>query len=364
MISTRTVTGLIGILTMFSTVSCVAQTISCCTGQIAGELQATRLVQAAGTDEHDKAGQEPVNPHGINVPKHLSPEMRKIMLGWTPYWEVEGFKLPAPDDFEGWRRQSKAQGDMATKIGRGVLREFGVDVKERQIRGVRVLDVKPKGWEEHKDKVIIHTHGGGFYANTPESSASSYVPLSAMLKVRVISVDYTLMPEKNWSVLKQRGQVIDVYKSLIEDEGFKPRNVGAFGCSAGGYLALSFCRDLSKENYPLPAAIVAIAPFVDFTLDSDTFTTLGKVDPQMNPHLFGTITMKMLGITKEMARTPEYSIIRDDFSGLHFPPTLLQVGTKEALLSDSVRMYSVLRQAGIEVEIDPHDAMMHCFHTI
>ena len=111
------------------------------------------------------------------MPKHLSPEMRKILLGWTPYWEVEGFKLPAPDDFEGWRRQSKAQGDMATKIGRGVLAEFGVDVKERHIRGVRVLDVKPKGWEEHKDKVIIHTHGGGFYANTPESSASSYVPL-------------------------------------------------------------------------------------------------------------------------------------------------------------------------------------------
>jgi acetyl esterase/lipase len=84
----------------------------------------------------------------------------------------------------------------------------------------------------------------------------------------------------------------------------------------------------------------------------------------MNVQLFSSITMKMLGITEELAATPEYSIVLDDYSGLHFPPTLLQVGTKEALLSDSVRMYSVLRQAGIEVEIDPHDAMIHCFHTI
>ena len=137
MISTRFFGVLIAGLTMMSAIPSNAQTINCCTGQIAGQVQATNTAQAGATDQQAKAEQEPVNPHGINVPKHLSPEMRKILLGWTPYWEVEGFKLPAPDDFEGWRRQSKSQGDMATKLGRGVLAEFGADVKERYIRGVR-----------------------------------------------------------------------------------------------------------------------------------------------------------------------------------------------------------------------------------
>ncbi|MGI9518250.1 MAG: alpha/beta hydrolase [Pirellulaceae bacterium] len=36
----------------------------------------------------------------------------------------------------------------------------------------------------------------------------------------------------------------------------------------------------------------------------------------------------------------------------------------QALLSDAVRMYSVLRNAGVDVAIDPYDAMIHCFHTM
>lgn len=304
-----------------------------------------------------------VNTAEVNVPKHLSPEFQTILNGWTPYWKAEGFALPDPDDHEGWRKQSKAQGDMALKIGQGVLDEFGVEVQERQIRGVNVLDIKPKGWEANKDKVIIHTHGGGFYANTPKTAASSYVPLSDKLKTRFISVDYTLMPQDNWSILDQRDQVVEVYKSLLEEEGYKPENVGACGCSAGGFLALSFVNKLSKEDYPLPAAVLAMAPIADFTFDSDTYTTLGEVDPQMNVKLFSNITMKMLGITDEMAESSEYSIVKDDFTGRPYPPTMFQVGTKEALLSDATRMYSKFREAGITTEIDPHDAMIHCFHT-
>jgi acetyl esterase/lipase len=46
-----------------------------------------------------------------------------------------------------------------------------------------------------------------------------------------------------------------------------------------------------------------------------------------------------------------------------FPPTLIQGGTKEMLLSDFVRLYQALDQAGISVKLDIYEGMPHVFQT-
>ena len=46
-----------------------------------------------------------------------------------------------------------------------------------------------------------------------------------------------------------------------------------------------------------------------------------------------------------------------------FPPTMIQVGTKEVLLSDSVRLYQSLDQADIPVKLDVYEGMPHVFQT-
>jgi epsilon-lactone hydrolase len=59
-------------------------------------------------------------------------------------------------------------------------------------------------------------------------------------------------------------------------------------------------------------------------------------------------------------RIPYASPIYGNFSK-GFPPTLIQVGTKEILLSDSVRLYQALDQAGIPVKLDVYEGMPHVF---
>lgn len=44
-----------------------------------------------------------------------------------------------------------------------------------------------------------------------------------------------------------------------------------------------------------------------------------------------------------------------------FPPTLIQVGTKKILLSDSVRLYQAMDQEGIPVKLDVYEGMPHVF---
>ena len=47
-----------------------------------------------------------------------------------------------------------------------------------------------------------------------------------------------------------------------------------------------------------------------------------------------------------------------------FPPTMIQVGTKEVLLSDSVRLYQSLDQADIPVKLDVYEGYATCISSI
>ncbi len=46
-----------------------------------------------------------------------------------------------------------------------------------------------------------------------------------------------------------------------------------------------------------------------------------------------------------------------DFGG--FPPTFLQSGTRDILLSNTVRLHRLLRNAGVEAELHVWEAMPH-----
>jgi monoterpene epsilon-lactone hydrolase len=46
-----------------------------------------------------------------------------------------------------------------------------------------------------------------------------------------------------------------------------------------------------------------------------------------------------------------------------FPPTLIQGGTKEIFLSNMVRFYQALDQAGIPVRLDIYEGMWHVFQA-
>ena len=47
-----------------------------------------------------------------------------------------------------------------------------------------------------------------------------------------------------------------------------------------------------------------------------------------------------------------------------FPPTLLQVGTREHLLSSSVREYQAIRSGGHEAVLDVYEGMPHVFLSL
>ena len=64
----------------------------------------------------------------------------------------------------------------------------------------------------------------------------------------------------------------------------------------------------------------------------------------------------------EDQKHPYVSPVYGDYSK-GFPPTLIQAGTKETFLSNAIRHYQVLDQAGIPVKLDLYEGMWHVFQA-
>ncbi|MBT3139481.1 alpha/beta hydrolase [Ruegeria litorea] len=298
-----------------------------------------------------------------NIPNFVSPEMKKIMVNWTPFWLAPGWEgFPDSGDYGAWQTLHDEVIDPATRAGEALLDSLNVTTEEREIGGVRTVVVNPSE-NRHPGKVLIHVHGGAFYANTPETTFDRTAPLSNLMGIDIVSVDYKLMPSPGWDILDQRDQVISVFDALIgEGGGYAPEDVGVYGCSAGGGLVAMATNEMSHRGGPIPAAAVTQSPQTDFTLDSDSNWTLRYDDPRTQVDLLIQSVWPMLGITEEKALDPRYSPALDDYSGREMPPTMVQVGTKETQMSDGIRYYDVVRRGGHVTQLDAHDAMQHCFH--
>src|SRR6516162_1156726 len=101
---------------------------------------------------------------------------------------------------------------------------------------------------------------------------------------------------------------------------------------------------LRDEGFYLPAAAVALSPWTDLALTGGSLQRNAEADPMLR----GTEGARLASYYLAGAdpRTPYASPLYADPTGL--PPTLIQVGSDEILLDDSVRMAERMRAAGCQ----------------
>ncbi|HJR49130.1 MAG TPA: alpha/beta hydrolase, partial [Nitrososphaeraceae archaeon] len=137
--------------------------------------------------------------------------------------------------------------------------------------------------------------------------------------------------------------------------------IAMYGDSSGGGLVAGSVLKMRDEGVGIPSAVVLWSPWTDVSLTGDTYSTLKKADPFISETILKNAGGAYANITDQ--KNPYVSPVYGDFSK-GYPPTLIQVGTKEILLSDSVRLYQALDQAGIPVKLDVYEGMPHVFQTI
>jgi acetyl esterase/lipase len=153
-------------------------------------------------------------------------------------------------------------------------------------------------------------------------------------------------------------EVIAVIQALLK-EGREFKDILIYGDSSGGGLAAAVILKMRDQGLGLPAAAVLVSPWLDLTKSGDTEFTLRDAEPN---YLYEKHSVKAAGAyanpkdQKDPYASPVYG---NFFKG--FPPTLIQGGTKEILLSGFIRFYQALDTSGQTVKLDIYEGMPHNF---
>jgi len=139
--------------------------------------------------------------------------------------------------------------------------------------------------------------------------------------------------------------------------GYGARDVIIAGDSAGGNLALALVLKLKEEERILPRGLVLMSPWTDLTASGKTYRTKAAVEPILDKEYIARISEAYAG-DMDM-KDPLISPLFGDLRG--FPPTYIQVGENEILLSDSLRLHQALVAANVSVKMERFTGMWHVF---
>jgi epsilon-lactone hydrolase len=304
-------------------------------------------------------GGVPANAHEpyAYVPETVSPRAQQVLRQFqgplTPSY-------PGPNDIEGWQ---KIRNSIATPALTAIFREtneialrkYPSSSEHRTLGGVPVVEIRPPGWKDD-GKILVYTHGGGYVSGGPESSICGWA--ADETGIRIISIGYTLAPESKWD--HTTDQIIGVLEAL-QKEGHALKNMAIFGDSAGGGLAAGSVLKMRDKGLGMPAAVVLWSPWADITETGDTYFTLKKADPILDYPLGLKKAADAYADPKDQ-KNPYVSPVYGDYSR-GFPPTLIQGGTKEIFLSDFVRQYRAIDNAGGTAVLDIYEGMPHVFQV-
>jgi epsilon-lactone hydrolase len=202
-------------------------------------------------------------------------------------------------------------------------------------------------------RVILYVHGGGYVWCSAESHAALIQRVAVSAGAKALALDYRVAPQSPFPGPVKEG--VALYKWLLSSN-YEPSKIAIAGDSAGGGLALAIMHALAMEGVELPGCVVVTSPWTDLTNSGESIEYVA--DPCVSrPSLDFCVNLYLCG---QDASNPLASPLFGDFST--FPPLLVQVGSREKLLSDSTRLAARADAAGVDVELEVYDRCNHLWH--
>lgn len=243
---------------------------------------------------------------------------------------------------------------------------FQVERRETTVGGVHAYDYTPRDGitRRNRNRVLINLHGGGFMGCWPGCAELESIPVAALGRIRVVSLDYRQGPRHAHPAASQ--DVAAAYRELLKT--YRPENIGIYGCSAGGMLTGMSVAWFQKENLPRPGAVGVLC--AGLTLDGNGFggdsafmaLPLGEGRAPPRSADAGALGGAMLPyFAGASARDPLVAPASSMEVLAKFPPTLVISSTRGFDLSAASHTHRLLVKAGVEAELHVWEGLFHGF---
>jgi acetyl esterase/lipase len=227
----------------------------------------------------------------------------------------------------------------------------GLEVCPFDLNGMHAEWLLPAG--AGKDKVILYTIGGGYISGTCSDHRTLVAKVAQGSGIALLMFDHRLAPEHPYPAALEDS--LTAYRWLLE-QGTVPENILIMGESAGGGLCLATVLAIRDQGLPLPAGAVALSPWTDLKLTSESYRT--KRNVCISPPGMSKVCSQYYYGDHDPS-DPWISPLYGDLHGL--PPIFLNVGTYETMLDDSTRFAAKAKAAGVDTTLVLGEKMVHCY---
>ncbi len=229
----------------------------------------------------------------------------------------------------------------------------GIRIESGSLGGVAVEWIIPD--QAHASHIFFHLHGGGYVLGNPAGSRAFTCEFARSARCRVVSVDYRLAPEHPFPAAVE--DAVAAYRALLS-QGHEPSDIAMGGESAGGGLAVATLIAARDRELPMPAALVAISPWVDMRCESTSFVTKSDVDPLLTRR-----SLKEMADAYLQGANPRDSLASPMMASLSgLPPMLVHVGSDEVLLDDAQGLMEAARASNVDAQLAIWPGMIHVWH--
>ncbi len=232
-----------------------------------------------------------------------------------------------------------------------IPRPRNVDYLDTTVGGVPAIVATPTAVQP--DRHILYIHGGAYVVGSPKSHIAMCARLAKRAAATITVIDYRLAPEHVYPAAID--DCVAAYRALITD--VDPSLVTIAGDSAGGGATLATLGALKATGDPMPGAVYVLSPWTDLTASGESVVTRAAHDPMFDGKGLPEAAATYAGDTP--LDDPGVSPLFADPTG--YPPTLIQTGMDEILLSDSTRLAERYEAAGVEVRLDLRDDLWHVY---
>jgi acetyl esterase/lipase len=284
------------------------------------------------------------------IPASVSPEARQSLAAGIERLGGLDPLRPAPRDTATWKAEIAMVDQTFDPMVDEMLRTAEASVERTEIAGVRVAIGRPHTMR-HPDRVLLKIHGGGWTLLGGRFVDGDAARSASDAGCIAYSVDYRMPPDHPFPAALD--DCVAVYRHLLKT--YDASKIVVAGASAGGNLTGALALKVRDLGLPLPAGIGMLTPVTDLTAKGDSWETNFGFDPMLSNYNLTAIGIYTDG---HDLKDPYLSPLYGDFAR-GFPPTFLQSGTRDRLLSDTVRMHRALLAAGIDAELHVWEAMPH-----